>query len=42
MAVKEQPEDVAAHAAKTLPTLREHLMMAEEIAGTVGGDLSSI
>jgi putative membrane protein len=40
MAVKEHPEDVAAHAAKALPMLREHLMMIEEIAAKVGADLS--
>jgi putative membrane protein len=40
MAVKEQPEDIASHAAETLPILREHLMMIEEIAGKVGADLS--
>jgi len=40
MGVKEQPKDIAAHAEMTLPTLREHLMMAEEIAGKVGADLS--
>jgi putative membrane protein len=40
MGVKEQPKDVAAHAAETLPILREHLMMIEEIVGKVGADLS--
>lgn len=40
LGVREQPEDVAAHAAKTLPVIREHLAMAEELAGRVGADLS--
>ena len=40
MGVKEQPKDIASHAEQTLPILREHLMMIEEIAGKVGADLS--
>jgi putative membrane protein len=40
MGVKEQPKDIASHAMETLPILREHLMMIEEIAGKVGADLS--
>jgi putative membrane protein len=40
MGVKEEPKDIASHAAMTLPILREHLMMAEEIASKVGADLS--
>lgn len=40
MGVKEQPSDIASHAEMTLPILREHLTMAEEIAGKVGADLS--
>jgi putative membrane protein len=40
LALKEQPEDVAANAEKTLPVLREHLALAESIAGRVGADLS--
>jgi putative membrane protein len=40
MGVKEQPKDIASHAEMTLPMLREHLMMAEEIAGKVGANLS--
>jgi len=42
MGVKEQPQDIASHAMETLPILREHLMMIEEIAGKVGADLSGI
>ena len=38
--VNEQTRDVAAHAAKTLPILREHLMMAQDIARRVGADLT--
>ena len=38
--VNEQSRDVAAHAAKTLPILREHLMMAQDIARRVGADLT--
>ena len=40
MGVKEQPKDIASHAEMSLPMLREHLMMAEEIAGKVGANLS--
>ena len=40
MGVNEQPADVAAHAAKTLPILREHLMMAQDVAQRVGADLT--
>ena len=40
MGVKEQPKDIASHAEMTLPTLRDHLMMVEDIAGKVGADLS--
>jgi putative membrane protein len=40
MGAKEQPKDIASHAMETLPILREHLMMIEEIAGKVGADLS--
>lgn len=40
MGLKEQTEDVAANASETLPALREHLMMAEELAQKVGADLS--
>jgi predicted outer membrane protein len=40
MSVKEQDEKIASHAEETLPILREHLMMIEEIAGKVGADLS--
>jgi predicted outer membrane protein len=40
MGVKEQDEKIASHASETLPILRDHLMMIEEIAGKVGADLS--
>jgi putative membrane protein len=40
MGVKEEPKDIGAHAEMTLPMLREHLMMAQEIAGRVSADLS--
>jgi putative membrane protein len=40
MGAKEQPRDIASHAMETLPILRHHLMMIEEIAGKVGADLS--
>jgi len=40
MGVKEQPKDIASHANETLPILRDHLAMIEEIAGKVGADLS--
>ena len=36
MAAKSPDEDVKAFAAKTLPTLREHLKMAQDISKTVG------
>jgi predicted outer membrane protein len=40
VATREQPEDIASHAMETLPILRDHLAMIEEIAGKVGADLS--
>jgi putative membrane protein len=40
MGTKEQPEPIAAHAQDTLPILRDHLAMIQDIAGKVGADLS--
>ena len=39
MATKSPDEDVKAFAAKTLPTLREHLKMAQDISKTVGSSM---
>jgi putative membrane protein len=40
LGAKEEPKDIASHAMETLPILRDHLAMIEEIAGKVGADLS--
>jgi putative membrane protein len=40
MGTKEQPKPIAAHALDTLPILRDHLAMIQDIAGKVGADLS--
>ncbi len=39
LAAREQPPEIAGHATKTIPVLRQHLGMTLDIAGRVGADL---